>query len=464
MRRFELVLAFVAAFAIGWPVVFGVRPRRGIVAGVMTVALIAQLQLEGYRWQLIPLYVVGFGLAVGDVFFLDRHVDWSRRIIRGILGTTGLLVAVALPLMLPVPRLPAPAGPEAIGTIEVGMIDRTRVELYGDAAGGPRELSVQVWYPAATASKDERVVWNQHWEVVDPAISENLGLPSWFLGHTRYTLSHATAGPPLAPGTYPVIIFSHGWQGVRTITLDQVEHLVSNGYIVIAADHTYGAAATVLNGTEVVREDENALPDRAEVGDDAYMQAATDLLGTFADDLVMILDGLDRGESGPFSAIVGGADLNRIGIYGHGLGGGAAIKTCLEDERCDAVLGLDPWVEPLTEADLQITMTRPALYMRSDEWIDTDNDALLRGIAARGAGVTYLIGVAGTTSNDFTVTPLLSPFATQFGLRGDIPSGRVINIVDNYLLGFFDVYLLGTGPAALDSVTFPEVTATVIQP
>ena len=109
-------------------------------------------------------------------------------------------------------------------------------------------------------------------------------------------------------------------------------------------------------------------------------------------------------------------------------------------------------------------MTRPALYMRSEEWIDTDNDALLRGIAARGSGVTYLIGVAGTTSNDFTVTPLLSPFATQFGLRGDIPSGRVINIVDNYLLGFFDVYLLGTGPAALDSVTFPEVTATVIQP
>lgn len=464
MRRFELVLAFAVAFAIGWPVIFGVRPRRGIVAGSLVVALIAQLQLEGFRWQLIPLYVVSIGLAVGDVFFLDRGIDWSRRLIRGILGSIGLLFAVALPLALPVPSLPAPAGPEAIGTLEVGLIDRTRTELYGDRPGGPREISVQVWYPAAPGDENDRVVWSQHWESVTPAISRNLGLPSWFLGHTRYTLSHATSSPPMAGGSYPVVIYSHGWEGVRSIALNQIEHLVSNGYIVIAPDHTYGAAATVLEGTGVVLEDEEALPDRATVGDDAYFEAATDLLATFAGDLVMILDALDDGEAGPFGAIVAGADLNRIGIYGHSTGGGAAIKTCLEDERCDAVLGLDPWVEPLTEDDLLLTMSRPAMYMRSEEWIDTPNDALLKGIAARGAGVTYLAGVEGAAHNDFIATPLLSPLTSQFGMRGEIPAGRIIPIIDNYLLGFFDVYLLGTGAAALDSVTFPEVSLTVIQP
>jgi dienelactone hydrolase len=461
LRRFELVLAFAAVFAIGWPVVFGVRPRRGIVAGSLLVALIAQLQIEGYRWQLIPLYVVGVGLAIGDVFFIDRGIDWSRRIIRGVLGSIGLLVAISLPLVLPVPRLPAPAGPEAIGTFELDLVDRARTELYG--SGGAREIAVQVWYPAVADEGAERVAWSQHWEAVAPAISENLRLPSWFLDHTRYTLSHATSSPRMAEGRYPVVIFSHGWEEVRTIAVNQIEHLVSNGYIVIAPDHTYGAAATVIEGTGVVYEDENALPDKQEVGDDAYLEAATDLLSTFSGDLVMILDGLDAGESGPFGAIIDGADLNRIGIYGHGVGGGAAVKTCLEDERCDAVLGLDPWVEPLTEVDLQLTMARPAFYMRSDEWIDTDNDALLRGIAARGADVTYLAGVEGTTSNDFIATPLLSPLTTRFGLRGEIPSGRIIPIIDNYLLGFFDVYLLGTGSAALDSVTFPEVTMTVIQ-
>ena len=58
----------------------------------------------------------------------------------------------------------------------------------------------------------------------------------------------------------------------------------------------------------------------------------------------------------------------------------------------------------------------------------------------------------------------MSPVANQLGLKGPIPTGRVIPIVDNYLLGFFDVFLLGTGSAALDSVTFPEVSVSVIEP
>lgn len=450
--------------AVGWPVVFGVRPRRGIVAGVVAVALVAQLGFEGSRWQIIPLYVVGLGLAVGDVFFIDRSIDWSRRIIRGLLGTVGLVFAVALPSALPVPVLPAPAGPEAIGTIEVGLIDRSRTELYGEGAGGPREIVTQVWYPAAGSDEADRVVWSDNYEVVNPAISRNMGLPSWFLSHTRHTLSHATESSPLAGGTYPVVIFSHGWEGVRSIALNQVEHLVSNGYIVIAPDHTYGAAATVLEGTKVVYEDPEALPEREVVGDDLYFEAATDLVATFSGDLEMILDALMEGESGPYADIVGAADLNRIGIYGHSTGGGAAIKTCLEDERCDAVLGLDPWVEPLTQEDLQLTMERPALYMLSDEWANSPNDALLRGIAGRGADITYLLDVEGAAHNDFIATPLLSPLTSQLGLTGDIPAGRVIPIVHNYLLGFFDVYLLGTGSATLDSVSFPEVSVTVIQP
>jgi hypothetical protein len=125
---------------------------------------------------------------------------------------------------------------------------------------------------------------------------------------------------------------------------------------------------------------------------------------------------------------------------------------------------MDPWVAPLTERDLQLDMMKPALYMRSEEWVGTTDDALLSGIAARGQAVTYTVGIEGATSNDFTMVPLLTPFASQFGLKGPIPAGRLIPIIDNYLLGFFDVYLLGTGSAALDAVTFEEVDVTVFQP
>lgn len=458
------MLALATVLAVGWPVIFGVRPRRGIVAATISVALLVQLQFEGFRWQMIPLYLVGIGLAMGDVFFLERNLEWSRRLIRGILGMLGLLLAALLPVVLPVPEIPSPSGPEPIGTMTVDLSDRSRGELYGPSPGSPREFVAQVWYPVSGDETVDPVVWSEDWEVVAPAISRNMGFPSWFLNHTQYSLSHARPAVPIAPGTFPVVIFSHGWQGVRTIALNQVEHLVSNGYIVIAPDHTYAAAATVLGDGEVVFQDPDALPDPEDVEADVYEQSATDLVATLAADLVTILGELEAGEGGSFEAFAGSVDLTRIGIYGHSAGGGAAIKTCLEDIRCSAVLGMDPWVEPLTERDLRLNMTKPALYMRSGEWLNTPNDGLLQGIAGRGESVTYMVGIEDAAHNDFVLTPLLSPLSSQFGLTGDIPGGRIFSIVDNYVLGFFDVFLLGTGPAALDSVTFPEAAVTVVEP
>lgn len=468
LRRFELVLVFVAAFAVYWPVVFGVRPRRGIVALVLSTALIVQLQFEGSRWQMIPVYLAAVGLAVGDVFYLDRKFEWSDRIGRGLLGAVGLVLVLALPLALPVPELPIPGGPEPIGTFTVQLTDSERDEVYDDNRIGSREFMVQVWYPSRATDTSAPVPWHENWEVVAPAISMEMGLPSWFLDHTRFTTSHATDSPPIASGAFPVIIYSHGWSGVRTDTLNQIEHLASHGYVVIAPDHAYIAAATVLEDGEVVPQNPDALPDpeadEVEVDEEAYQEAATQLVATQAADLMTILDGLEAGATGPFAEVVQNADLNRIGIYGHSTGGGAAIKVCLEDDRCGAVLAMDPSVTPLTPEDLQLTMTKPALYLRSEEWRGSADDALVSGISARGQEVTYSVGVEGATTNDFVMIPLISPLADEFGWKGPISAGRVTTIVDNYLLGFFDVFLLGTGPAQLDSVDFEEVEVSVFDP
>ena len=123
-------------------------------------------------------------------------------------------------------------------------------------------------------------------------------------------------------GSFPVIIYSHGWTGFRAIAVNQIENLVSNGYIVIAPDHTYGAIATVFEDGEVVEYDPAALPDEEDIGEAAYAEASEQLVGVFAADIVSILDALDRGERGPLEVVAGAADLTRIGIYGHSTGGG----------------------------------------------------------------------------------------------------------------------------------------------
>ena len=322
----------------------------------------------------------------------------------------------------------------------------------------------QVWYPADLESDDDPLPWSEDWDVVAPAMAEELGFPSWFLNHTRYTESNAYDSLPVADGTFPVIIYSHGWTGFRTIAVNQIENLVSNGYMVIAPDHTYGAVATKMTGGIVIEYDPAALPEEEVVGEETYLAAGQELIFTYADDIVSVMNALDEGADGPFGTLAGSADMTRIGVYGHSTGGGAAVKVCLEDERCDAVLGLDPWVEPLPDRVIKQTTTRPGLFMRSDGWRGTENDAVLRGLAGRSEESTYWLGVEGAHHSDFVITPLVTPFAAQFGLKGPIPAGRIIPIIDNYLLGFFDVFLLGTGPAALDNVSFEEVSVELITP
>jgi dienelactone hydrolase len=462
LRRFELVLVFAAAFAVAWPVVFGVRPRRGLVALLLAAILFAQLQLEGFRWQMIPLYLVGVGLAIGDILYIERDFGWSRRLLRGLLGSVGLGLVVLLPFVLPVPELPPLSGPEGIGTVTVQLVDRSRDELYGERRRRPREFVAQIWYPANPDGVETPVPWSQDWEVVAPAIAREMGLPSWFWNHTQYTPSHAGESIPAVAGTHPVLIYSHGWGGMRTNTLNQIEQLVSNGYIVIAPDHTYAAVATVFEDGEVIYKDPAVMPDPAVVTETELMEAETNLVAIITGDLIHILTELEQGEAGAFGEVANAIDLTRVGVYGHSEGGAAAIKVCLEVELCGAVLAMDPMVEALTENDLQQTMARPALYMRSDEWLDSANEALLRGIAARGEAITYLVGINGAWHTDFLMTPLLSPFTSQFGISGSIPDGRVIRIVNNYLRGFFDVFLLETGSAALDSVSFDEVDVSVV--
>ena len=445
--------------AVAWPVVFGVRPRRGIVAGVVVVAFFAQLQLEGFRWQMLPLYLMVIGLALGDILFVDRKLMWTTRVSRTLFGFLGLVLVYALPSILPVPTIPVPSGGVPVGTISFEVVDPEREEVYGEKPGEPRRLMVQVWYPASSTDGLEPVIWSQDWDVVAPATSRRLGLPSWFLNHTRYTRSHAVSTAPVAAGTYPVVIYSHGWTGFRTIAVNQMESLASNGYIVVAIDHTYGAVATRFPDGEVVGYDPDALPPE---GSDTRMTAADQLIGVFSDDIVTVFDALDLGVEGPFAFVSRAVDLGRIGVFGHSAGGGAAVRVCLFDDRCMAVLGFDPWVEPLPTRVLQEIATRPALFMRSDEWSGTHNDAILRGVAGRSEAVTYWVNVDGTGHNDFILTPLLSPLASQLGLKGPISAGRIIPIIDNYLVGFFDVFLLGTGSAALDTVRFPEVSVEVI--
>lgn len=474
MRRLEILLLVIVGLAALLPVIVGFRLKRGRAAIVLVAAVVAQLFVEGYRWQLLPLQIAAVGLAVDDLIWEDRRVRGWPRWRRCGLGVVGLVLVGLLPLALPIPSLPRPTGPYAVGTKVYELIDWDRPEAYGvaespvDGEAGeqveelPRRLMVQVWYPSDSPPGTEPMLWNPDWDVVGPALSRRLGFPSFMLSHVGEVRSHSFSNAPFLSGRFPVVIYSHGWTGFRTIALNQMESLASHGYVVIAVDHTYGSIAVRFPDGEVVDFDPSALPDKEGFDGDDYQEASVLLVQTFAEDLDFVLDTLEAGPGGSLGVVAAHADLDRIGLYGHSTGGGAAARICLTDPRCKALVGFDAWVEPLPDRILASELGVPSLFARSDEWRGVKNDGRLRGIAERSSTVSYWLGIQGASHNDFVLTPAFSPIASNLGLKGPIPGDRVIEILDRYLVSFFDRYLFELGAFSLDAPPPPEVDLEII--
>ena len=458
MRLWETLLAGVCVLAVLWPALEGRRLPRGIAAVVLLATVAIQFLAEGFRWQLWGLYGLALGMSVGDLVARQRLLESYRRVRRGVLGMVGILVVVAPAWALPVVELPPPTGPYEVATSSFEIRSPDRLEDYGPSPGDYRRVMVQVWYPGVVSEGAELLSpWTADLEVLGPAVSEILGLPGFFLDYTRYTPSHSYRQVTPFQGRVPVVLYSHGWRLFRTAAVHQMESLASHGYLVIAVDHTYGSAATVFPDGHVARLVPQALPDPEEVGDDAFELAAVELLETYSDDLRMVIAGLEEGVGGPFGSLAYIADLGRLGIYGHSLGGGAAVRTCLLEPVCQVVAALDGWVEPITASEISQELDIPSMFIRSDPWRDLENDKLLRGLVERSNRRTYWIGIENTVHSDFTVAPALSTMTGWFGLRGSMPAAQVFAIVDHYLVAFFDRHLLGIGGRDLTEAPPPGV-------
>ena len=174
--------------------------------------------------------------------------------------------------------------------------------------------------------------------------------------------------------------------------------------------------------------------------------------------LAFTLANLADGEQLPASFL----DFNRIGVYGHSTGGGAAIQFCGTDTRCKAVLGMDPFMRPVSAEVMANGVSQPAFFMFSQSWaeiMDSKNNQLFDQFQSVVSSSKGAITIQGTKHYDFSDLPLLSPIAPQLGLKGPLSGKRVTEIVDAYLIEFFEM-ALNNQPSNLfnvDFTDFPEV-------
>ncbi len=425
-----------------------------IIAIVHAIPLI-----EGARWQMVPAYACALLLLV----LAGQPAAFFKRGLVGIALGGAVLSALAATI-LPVTSYSAPTGPYAVGTTVLHLVDRNRTETYGEDPTANREITVQIWYPMETAGSGllqvKAPVIPDSDKYAD-AFAREFGVPAFVMSHVGLLRSYSElrSGSLLvsnAEASYPVVVGSHGWRGFRALHTPQYEALASHGYIAVGIDHTYGAMNTVLRDGRAVPYNPAALPDG--VPDDEYDAASTRLEDVFEGDIKFVLDELARlnGEGG----FRGKMDLSRIGLMGHSTGGGAMVQVCQTDARCKAGFGMDPWLEPLPPEQQAQGVSQPFLFMRSVPWLSNNNAAVFDPFYEVSTGEKYNLAIAGTVHRDFTLQGILSPLLQVIGFTGKLDPVRTLDIVNVYMLTFFDHALKGEPAPLLEgsSTTYPEVT------
>ena len=478
------ILAIPQLRAIHW---------MGYLAFITVVIAVAQMLVEGPRWQMIPAYVLAvlFSLVCLLQNFAPAdgiigHIRINRFAI-GMsvgLGVLALLIATALPIILPIFRFPHPNGPYHIGTLTYHWVDASRHEVFSTDSDARRELMVQIWYPASGDAASPPALYMQDADAVAPALARLFHWPEFAFGHFKYVTTNASPSVPVAsdkPG-YPVLIFLTGLNGFRQSNTFQIEELVSYGYIVTAIDQPYAAALVAFpDGHQItgwtrdqmqplIQQSLSPVENAPMVNGQALENG---VIPYFAQDISFTLDQLTALDTtDPNSILTGRLDLERIGTFGISLGAMVASEACHMEPRLKACLMMDAAMPvDVVQAGLRqpsMWITRDADSMRLERqraggWTEADITQTLTTMQAvfqkSVPGKGYYVQIPGMFHVNFTDAPNYTPLAAQLGFAGSIDTQRAFNIVNAYSLAFFDQYLEGRPAALLDgpSNQYPEV-------
>ena len=467
MRLFEILLLLAATIL---PFCWKFLARKFssyYLLGALAVLIILQLVVEGYRWQMLPAYILAVILAVRIRFAnAENPFRFSALSVLRSLGYVLVLVpAWVLPLVLPVFKLPDPRGPFAVGSKNIHL-ETNRPEPITENPEDKRQLMLKVWYPAMAD--------NMPTETYVPgagrdAFALKYGLPASALNYLDYVKTYVHPEAPLAEGNFPVLFFSHGYGSKAPGYYALLTEIASRGYIVINMNHTYESLGTTFpDGSEVYFDnawqqqiaanqmetitpiqqafrDSISFEQRQKIVHDAvqdYFEG--DVQKRWVQDMQEVLDRLPQWNSSGF--LKDKMNLDQVGAFGHSVGGGAAGLLSLEDERIKAGANLDgiQW-----GAKIDTLFQKPFLYVSAD-WPAEHEDLNAHIYHKKSTDYFYEAKLLNSGHPNFMDIPFMVPVSTLAG-TGSIDAEEGILIVSDLVTAFFDRHLKNEPKANPDS-------------
>jgi len=398
----------------------------------------------------------------------------ARRIVKGlvVMAILGILGVVSLLGLLWLDHrsettLPTPSGPFAVGRATYVWSDAEHADLMASHPNTKRELIAWVWYPAEPRQPHQTIddYLPTPWRT---AIERRNGaLITQFLTRDLSKVrAHGIRDAVLSPQrhSYPVILMRAGLAAQTTSYTTLAADLASHGYVVVGFDAPYRSTIVVFPDGRVI---ERAPQNNADlVGGSQRELLANKLVQAWSADMGFALDELARlNASDPSGKFLGRLDLERVGVFGHSLGGATALQFCHDDPRCKA--GIDVDGAPLGSV-IREGVTQPFLFLLSDH--GSEPDAETRPVMANIRSIydrlpddrRLLITIRGSNHLLFSDRAMLQAPLAQRVMRTlgivRLDGRRQVAITAHCIRGFFDVYLKGAPASKLKGqLNDPEI-------
>lgn len=477
--------------------IFGKYVRWFAYAAVAFTLL--DIILGHYRWQMVPAYFISILMLLLPRFRKpnEKKTHWIKKLLFSgyvLLSLVIFSLAVLFPKAFIMFELPTPTGQYKVGIKDIHLIDKSRREVATDDTTDYREVMVRAWYPAEIEKNDTPEPFLREIEPVHQIFRRSIPIPAFILSHLKKIPSHSylNARTAKSPEKFPVLVFSHGNSFYASQNTLLMEHLASNGYVILAIDHPYQASWVKFPNGKIATYENGKMPeapsqkeiDKAMESIKGYAKTLAygphekyynetklmlhsedskinDRIQIWADDVNFVVDELEKGKE-KLAQLANVVDLNQMGVFGMSLGGATAGKICSENSRFKAGINMDG--RQYGHGAIDYKLKKPFMMMNGDRRLDFSsfleekwdenkplafemNDYLLD----QSKDISYNIVIKNSTHGCFSDFLIMTQnFGSWTGFLGKIDPWEMKVFLDDYTLAFFDKHIKGFEEPILD--------------
>jgi len=298
---------------------------------------------------------------------------------------------------------------------------------------------------------------------------------------------------PVADGTFPLLLFNHGYGLFCESNTVQFEELASHGYIVLSIGHGGGGSYELPDGRimhfdigramETPREfalknmeifppysawltrdgwkadmDEHRERYQSIIERQVQWVAQSTL---WREDSLAALAMLESSDDTRVSLIRDHTDTLTIGAFGMSLGGAVSLGLARDSDRIMAAADLDGFYY---HEDWETPLAKPVLLLQDDSllaghllifpYLNAKGDVYLATV--KGSGQGNFADFNEILAENYIATAVIADQNVGQAMLGDIDPVRMGAILNQLLLDFFNKYLKGEESRVLDRDDLPD--------